>query len=212
MSMVPIINQRGDGHRDDDFKSMKDPQLASDSDLKGLGKVRRTIHPPPGVMLAETLHPISKMKSWACIMLPSEYRSKGWTFYDVALIEGDIRFGQTERALMIKRTNHKVGTILLFRQAWILARNNLEPEGNFLKNQYTDQIIRDAGFPPKEKQSAIKSLAWAADRALHDMVFWDTEIASLQKRKKWEVDADIEQSVEKLSTGGDLLFRKTEVI
>lgn len=205
--MRPVVNPEGE------FATMKDPRPASAEDLKGrLGTVRRTIHPPPGVMVVPTVHPISKMDSWACILLPSEYRSKGWTFYDVAMIEGDIRLGTTERALMIKRTNARVGTIILWRQAWVFAFTNMTREGDFLKNSYVKQIIRDAGYPPKERARAIKSLAWATDRALHDMKFWDTEIASLQKRRKWEVDADIEQSVEKYSPEGNLVLRKTEII
>lgn len=197
---------------DGEFATMKDPRPATAADLQGLGRERRTILPPEGVIAVATTHPISKMPSWACVLLPSEYRSRGWTFYDTALIEGDIRFGTTERALMIKRTNHKVGTVLLWRQAWIFAVTNLTREGDYLKNSYVRQIIRDANYPPKERARAVKSLAMAADRALHDMRFWDTEIASLQKRKRWEIDANIEQTVEKYSPSGNLEFKKVEVI
>ena len=195
-------------------------RVASPEDMKNIvsGFERRTLQPPPGIFLQEVPHPISKQPSWAAIILPSEYRSHGWVFFDTAIIEGDIRFGRSERALLIKRAGSLLGTFILHRQAWIFGSDDT-PDKGFneelvkMKNACVMEIVTNAGYGPKEYKSAVKSLAAAADKAFHNMSFWDNQIASKVERKKWELGVNIEQAGEHLSDdGGTVLHRSEEVI
>lgn len=195
-------------------------RVASPEDIKNFtgGFQRRTLQPPPGIMLQEVPHPVSKAPSWAAIILPSEYRSHGWVFFDAAIIEGDIRFGRSERALLIKRLGSLLGTFILHRQAWVFgtdklgAGKGLDDELAKMKNAFVMEIITNAGYGPKEYKSAVKSLAAAGDKAFHNMSFWDNQIASKGKRKKWEIGVNIEQAGEHLSDDGKVLHRTEEVI
>lgn len=192
-------------------------RLATDDEVKNLigGVQKRTIQPPPGVLVEAVPHPVSKQPSWAAIMLPSEYRSRGWVFFDAAIIEGDIRFGRSERALLIKRLNHPLGTFMLHRQAWIFGVDNLDDQTQELrkmKNTILMEIVTTGGYTPKEYKSAITSLAAAMDKALHNMSFWDNEITLKNNRKKWEVGVSIEQVGENLADDGSVVHRTEEVI
>lgn len=192
-------------------------RLGTDDDVKRLlgGSQRRTLMPPPGIFLQEIKHPVSGADSWAAIILPSEYFAGGWLFFDAAVIEGDIRFGRSERALLIKRKGGLTGTFILHRQAWIFGVDQLDDQTQELrkmKNGALMDIVRNAGFQPKEYKSAIRGLVKAGDKAFHNMVFWDNQIASSFERKKWEIGVNIEQVGEELSPKGEVVHRTEEVI
>lgn len=192
---------------------------ASDEQVKRVigGVERRTLEPPPGVMMQRIQHPVSKNPAWAAIILPSEYRARGWVFFDVAIMEGDIQFAQTERALLIKRAGEHMGTFMTHRQSWIFGTDDMgnkfqTDELRKMKNACLMEIVANSGYTPKEYASAKRSLAAAMDKALHNMSFWDTDIAAKQSRKKWEKGRHLEQVGEHLADDGYVLHRSEDVI